>query len=134
MTETRAGDHYDVAILGGGLAGGCLARQLRQEAPALQVLIVEKRPHPVPEAAFKVGESSVEIGAHYFQKRLGLEPHFVSKSANVPGLQIADLVARPIGRHVLNPQQPNRAFDVIKSKLNCNPIGDPHGWGLKVFP
>jgi flavin-dependent dehydrogenase len=45
------------------------------EAPDLRVLVAEKRRHPVPEAAFKVGESSVEIGAHYFQKRLGLEAH-----------------------------------------------------------
>ena len=54
---------YDVVILGGGLAGGCLARQLHLEAPSLRTLVVEKRTHPVPEAAFKVGESSVEIGA-----------------------------------------------------------------------
>lgn len=68
-------DHYDVVILGGGLAGGCLARQLRLEAPQLQVLVAEKRRHPVPEAAHKVGESSVEIGAHYFHNRLGLNEH-----------------------------------------------------------
>jgi flavin-dependent dehydrogenase len=66
---------FDVIILGGGLAGGCLARQLRQEAPQLRVLVAEKRRHPVPEAAFKVGESSVEIGAHYFHSRLNLNPH-----------------------------------------------------------
>jgi flavin-dependent dehydrogenase len=83
----RAGDHYDVAILGGGLAGGCLARQLRLEAPELRVLVVEKRAHPVPEAAFKVGESSVEIGAHYFQKRLGLEPHLRSAQIEKLGLR-----------------------------------------------
>src|SRR5262245_31533356 len=57
---------YAVAILGGGLAGGTLARQFRLEAPHVRVLVVEKRPHPVREAAHKVGESSVEIGAHYF--------------------------------------------------------------------
>ena len=79
--------HYDVAILGGGLAGGCLARQLRLEAPDLRVLVVEKRPHPVREAAFKVGESSVEIGAHYFQKRLGLEPHLRSAQLEKLGLR-----------------------------------------------
>jgi flavin-dependent dehydrogenase len=66
---------YDVIIAGGGLAGLCLARQLRREAPALRVLLAEKRRHPVPEAAFKVGESSVEIGAHYFQHVIGLEQH-----------------------------------------------------------
>ena len=66
---------YDVLIAGGGLAGLCLARQLTREAPELRVFLAEKRAHPVPEAAFKVGESSVEIGAHYFQRVLGLEPH-----------------------------------------------------------
>jgi flavin-dependent dehydrogenase len=84
VSETVA---FDVAILGGGLAGGCLARQLRQEAPHLRVLVVEKRTHPVPEAAFKVGESSVEIGAHYLQKRLGLEPHLRAEQLEKLGLR-----------------------------------------------
>ena len=65
---------YDAVIAGGGLAGLTLARQLRQEAPDLRLLVLEKRRHPVREAAFKVGESSVEIGAHYFHHVLGLEP------------------------------------------------------------
>ena len=63
---------YDAVILGGGLAGLTLARQLHREAPHLRVLVAEKTPHPVREAAFKVGESSVEIGAHYFQ--IGARP------------------------------------------------------------
>jgi flavin-dependent dehydrogenase len=79
--------HYDVVILGGGLAGGCLARQLRMEAPQLRVLVAEKRTHPVPEAAFKVGESSVEIGAHYFQKRLDLDTHLRSRQLEKLGLR-----------------------------------------------
>ena len=72
---------YDVLIAGGGLAGLCLARQLTREAPSLRVFLAEKRAHPVPEAAFKVGESSVEIGAHYFQRVLGLEPHLRAAAA-----------------------------------------------------
>ena len=75
MRHSLEGQQYDVAIVGGGLAGGSLARQLSLEAPALRVVVIETRKHPVREAAFKVGESSVEIGAHYFQRRLGLEPH-----------------------------------------------------------
>jgi flavin-dependent dehydrogenase len=78
---------FDVVILGGGLAGASLARQLQLEAPQLRVLVVEKRKHPVREAAFKVGESSVEIGAHYFQKRLGLEAHLRSAQLEKLGLR-----------------------------------------------
>jgi flavin-dependent dehydrogenase len=65
----------DVAILGGGLAGLTLSLQLRQRFPDLDVLVLERRRHPVPEAAHKVGESSVEIAANYFDTVLGLEEH-----------------------------------------------------------
>ena len=50
---------YDVVILGGGLAGLTLAIQLRQQFAAMQILVIERRAHPVPPAAHKVGESSV---------------------------------------------------------------------------
>jgi flavin-dependent dehydrogenase len=78
---------FDAVILGGGLAGASLARQLQLEAPGLRTLVIEKRQHPVREAAFKVGESSVEIGAHYFQKRLGLEPHLRAQQLEKLGLR-----------------------------------------------
>jgi flavin-dependent dehydrogenase len=65
----------DVVVLGGGLAGLTLAIQLRRRMPALDVLVIERNRHPVPIAAHKVGESSVEIGAHYFDTVLGLGQH-----------------------------------------------------------
>jgi len=67
----------DVVILGGGLAGLTLALQLRQRLPDLDVLVLERRKHPVAVAAHKVGESSVEIGAHYLGRVLGLEEHLL---------------------------------------------------------
>ena len=70
---------HDVAILGGGLAGLSLALQLKQRLPALDVLIIERRSHPVPVAAHKVGESTVEIGGHYFDTILGLKQHLHEK-------------------------------------------------------
>ncbi len=66
---------HDVVIMGGGLAGLTLALQLKGRLPELDVLVLERRAHPVPHAAHKVGESSVEIGAHYFSEVLGLKDH-----------------------------------------------------------
>lgn len=79
--------HYDVLIAGGGLAGLTLARQLKRERPELSIFLAEKRQHPVPEAAFKVGESSVEMGAHYFQKVLDLEPHLRAEHLEKLGIR-----------------------------------------------
>ena len=66
---------YDAIILGGGLAGQTLARQLLLRNPTMRIAIVEKRQFPVRETAHKVGESSVEIGAHYFGEELQLKKH-----------------------------------------------------------
>ena len=65
----------DVLIVGGGLAGLTLALQLRQRLPGLSIRVLERRAGPAPAAAFKVGESTVEIGAHYFADVLGLREH-----------------------------------------------------------
>jgi flavin-dependent dehydrogenase len=69
----------DVVIMGGGLAGLTLALQLRQRFAQLDIVVLERMRHPVPEAAHKVGESSVEIGAHYFETVLGLREHLTGQ-------------------------------------------------------
>ena len=43
-------------------------------------------------------------------------------------------VPRPIGRKILDPNQANRAYDILEKKLIKSPEGDVRGWGLKVFP
>jgi len=59
---------------------------------------------------------------------------FVSKKSNSAGLQVADMVARPIGLHVLRPEQPNRAWDVLEPHLRRSPDGEILGHGLKIYP
>ena len=72
MSATQSSD---ILIMGGGLAGLTLAIQLRREVPQVSVRVIERNRHPVPEAAFKIGESTVEIGAHYLDTVLGLKRH-----------------------------------------------------------
>ena len=73
MSDTNTA--HDAVILGGGLAGLCLALQLRGEFPELDVVVLERQQHPLPPAAHKVGESTVDIGAHYFRETLGLRDY-----------------------------------------------------------
>jgi hypothetical protein len=58
-------------------------------------------------------------GDNWFKQRLPLQAKFADKQINSAGLQLADLVARPIGLHILNPEQNNRAFNVLKYKFYC---------------
>lgn len=74
----------DVTVLGGGLAGLSLALQLNQKLPKCKIVVLEKRMHPVPEAAHKVGESTVEVAARYFGEVLGLKQHI--KDSQLPKL------------------------------------------------
>jgi flavin-dependent dehydrogenase len=67
------GEAFDVAIIGAGLAGLTLALQLRQTSPQRTIVILEKSTFPPPAAAHKVGEATVEIGAHYLAHTLGLK-------------------------------------------------------------
>ena len=71
---------------------------------------------------------------NWLGRKLDHEPLFVAKAANHCGLQLADLIARPIGMHYLRPNQTNRAHDVIVTKYRRSPDGTVKGWGLKCFP
>ena len=86
--QGAAVEEYDVAILGGGQAGLTLALQIKQTRPATRILVIEKQSYPFPEAAHKVGESTVEIAAHYLRDVLGLEEHLKTQHLRKFGLRM----------------------------------------------
>jgi 2-polyprenyl-6-methoxyphenol hydroxylase-like FAD-dependent oxidoreductase len=88
IVTLEVSDQYDVAILGGGMAGLTLALQLKKARPSTRILVVEKQKHPVPEAAHKVGESTVEIAAHYLRDVLGLGVHLRTQQLRKFGLRM----------------------------------------------
>jgi hypothetical protein len=72
-------------------------------------------------------------GANFRNEKYPFIPQFVEKKSNSAGLQIADLIARPVGVSVHRPDQQNRAFDVIRTKF-YSANGRYQGLGLKCFP
>lgn len=102
--------------------------------------------HVVVECRGKKEDKDLELeflricrGENRWGKELPFHITFADKKTNSSGLQLADLVARPIGLSVLRPSAHNRAFEVLKRKFFCKggrqALGvDFEGWGLKIFP
>jgi Protein of unknown function (DUF3800) len=95
--------------------------------------------HIVVECRGKAEDQDLELAFRRISDQVGLQGgqypfdiKFANKKTNSCGLQIADLVAHPIARHVARPEQSSIAFEVVKKKL----LGYPKhtGIGLKCFP
>jgi len=69
-------DHYDVVIIGAGLAGLSLARQLLLASDRLTILQIDKRGQ-IPPVGQKVGEATVQCSGYYFSKVLELEEYLL---------------------------------------------------------
>ena len=66
---------YDVVIVGAGLGGLALARQLLLCSDK-RVLLIDKRSE-IPPKKQKVGESTVQVSAYYYAKVLDMEEHLL---------------------------------------------------------
>lgn len=78
-------------------------------------------------------------GNNRLNQILPFEILFADKKVMSSGLQLADLVARPIGLITLRPNQPNRTFETLKYKFYCEGGRDCtgkgyEGFGMQIFP
>jgi flavin-dependent dehydrogenase len=118
----HASQNFDVAVLGGGLAGLSAALQLKQMRPATRIAVIEKREHPVTEVTYKVGESVAEIGAHYFKNVIGFERHMEQEQIRKFALRVfspaqgnLDIARRPeIGLGRLSPL---RTYQIDRGRI-----------------
>ena len=73
-------------------------------------------------------------GQNFYRKKMPFEIVMAKKQVNSTGLQIADLLARPIGLSVIRPEQANHTYAIIEKKFYRSPQGKLEGFGRKVFP
>lgn len=96
-------------------------------------IIVEKRGRR-EDAELELAFRRVCDGANALHKSLPFQLVMIPKTSNSPGLQLTDLMARPVALRHLRPDQPNRAFEIIETKLRRSPSGKTDGWGIKLLP
>lgn len=100
----------------------------------LQV-VIEKRGKREDRELSRHFQKVKSQGTYYVNKEridsYGFGFHFRDKKDNINGLQLADLVAYPIARYVIDPERANPAFDLIDPKFYRQ---EGKRFGLKIFP
>ncbi|QOG12119.1 DUF3800 domain-containing protein [Arcobacter sp. FWKO B] len=116
---------YHIAL---GICLDMLQKFLKEynQADLKTYIVVEKRGH----------KEDTELESEFNQICTSNNYHFeiilADKKTNSTGLQLSDMIARPIGRNLLNSKEPNRAYEIIKTKFYGN--GVSKGIGLKIYP
>jgi len=101
------------------------------------IIVAEKR-GPTLDHELDLAWLNLKIqGTRYMQasaieKRI-LALNLREKKDNLAGLQLADLVVTPIGRHILG-KPAKEDFEIIRGKLRKNRRGEVMGYGLVVLP
>lgn len=92
--------------------------------------------HLIFECRGKAEDSELEIAFYRIKDstKANFEIVFANKKANLIGLQLADVIAHPIGIKHLRPNQSNRAYDIIETKFHRSAAGVVDGYGLECFP
>lgn len=120
-----------------GLEYQVVACAIRKDAHIARYGVAERR-DPTLDHELELAWLNLKIqGTRYLQARQ-IESRILAlnlraKAENIAGLQLADLVVTPIGRHVLG--KPSKEdFEIVRSKLRRSRSGVVEGYGLVVLP
>jgi hypothetical protein len=100
-------------------------------------IIIESRNPKEDKKLKKHIEGTINYGTTFVKIKdfadLNIKIFFNTKKDNINGLQLADLFAYPILRHVIYPQQNNFAYNLLLEKIHKR-RGTVYGAGIKIFP
>ncbi|MBS9783617.1 MAG: DUF3800 domain-containing protein [Pasteurella sp.] len=110
----------------------------KQQQEKLTHIVVEKR-GAKEDNDLELEFRRIRDGYNKCNRLLPFDIIFSDKKAMSSGLQCADLVARPIGLKTINPEQPNKAFEILKEKFLCaggrsNAGAAYQEIGMKTYP
>jgi hypothetical protein len=98
-------------------------------------IIIEKRGKKEDKKLQEHFQRLVSRGTTYVSserlQEVSIKITFKDKKENINGLQLADLIAYPIARYVIEPKRANPAFEVLEKKIYTK---NAKRYGLKVFP
>src|SRR5690349_16996341 len=125
---------YDVAVIGGAIAGASAAFLLKHRHPQLRVLIIEKS----TEFDRKVGESTSEVSASFLSRVLNLAQHLGHEQLAKTGLRFwfYQQPTDPFDRcSELGPLYQTRlpTFQLDRSKLDQAVLEKASGAGCEVW-
>jgi hypothetical protein len=101
------------------------------------IIVAEKR-DPVLDRGLDLAWLNLKINGTRFVQAHDIDHRMAglalrAKSDNIAGLQLADLVVSPIGRHVLG-KADREDWRIVESKFRRSPKGKIEGYGLVCLP
>jgi hypothetical protein len=90
-----------------------------KQIESMQYFFVFERRGPKEDQDLELEFRRIADGQNVFRIPFpGFNIRFADKRSNSTGMQLADLTARPIGVHYLRPEQPNRSYETLVSKIH----------------
>ena len=101
------------------------------------VIIAEKR-NPTLDRQLELAWLNLKIQGTQYRRATAIQDRIFAlniraKKDNIAGLQLADLVVSPIGRHVLG-KQDKEDWRIVAEKFRRSPRGEVEGYGLVILP